>query len=496
MQSMQINILISFFVLMYSFQNNLFSIQKRLTLRSANISDIESFNLKHSKHSMFSKQFVFEKKKKIFLRRTQDELLDKPTKGTQIKCYGYHAPHDYWSYEVYLFSKVTQFNGNSGHKKSAVHLGEFQSSLLAFPVDKFVHIDDLKPTCNVLRPTNTFFTSSMPIAMPSDPPLSLCYVRLKTIIYLIIIIITMIIIIIFLFCQHILFVNEPQKLTYHIAIAIKELCQYQAWLVNTFQIPKVQQQVMPATSSKLPENSGSEHQSTHSSDAASTATVDVAELLKPLLKLPCLNYAQGWWTVEFCYGQHVRQVHFEPVVENQSFVFQTSTININKKDEMGWDGMGMIIPINSSVLSIRKDELSPENTYVEMQEKVTILESYREDELCHYIAEVTTPRVCTHPDFVVPKSPSHEIVCFPLQKSHFVATKKSAYSTTAALNAVKLATVLQRQAQQDTITKIIHRVIQDDQAAWTNTPQVVTSQTDTSHFHNPDTTVPTSKQEL
>ncbi|ETO33737.1 hypothetical protein RFI_03365, partial [Reticulomyxa filosa] len=39
--------------------------------------------------------------------------------------------------------------------------------------------------------------------------------------------------------QHILFVNEPQKLTYHIVIAIKELCQYQAWLVNTFQILKV-----------------------------------------------------------------------------------------------------------------------------------------------------------------------------------------------------------------------------------------------------------------
>ncbi|ETN98170.1 hypothetical protein RFI_39344, partial [Reticulomyxa filosa] len=175
----------------------------------------------------------------------------------------------------------------------------------------------------------------------------------------------------------------------------------------------------------------------------------------------------------------------------------------------------------SSVLSIRKDELSPENTYVEMvyengnhceltgksrsavvqfrcaqQEKVTVLESYREDEVCHYIVEVTTPWVCTHPDFVVPKPPSHEIVCFPFQKSHFVATKKSASSTTEALNIAKLATVLQRQAQQDTLTKIIHRVIQDDQAAWTNTPQVVTSQTDTSHFHNPDTTVPTSKQEL
>jgi len=176
---------------------------------------------------------------------------------------------------------------------------------------------------------------------------------------------------------------------------------------------------------------------------------DVSLLLSPLLDLAkenrCLLLKQGWWTVEFCYGRFIRQIHLEAKKgkNKQGQIVQSLTEwDIKQEHVIGqWDereritAESFVVHKNgndpartyASIVYSNGDEcdLTKEPRKTEIQFRCGLnrdtseLVKSREDPSCEYTAQIETPLLCGHPDFKIPTAPNYEIVCYPFESEEF-----------------------------------------------------------------------------
>jgi len=200
---------------------------------------------------------------------------------------------------------------------------------------------------------------------------------------------------------------------------------------------------------------------------------DISLLLSPLddmsAKNECLLLKQGWWTVEFCYGKFIRQIHLEPRANakiNKRQKGQKQEWDMTQEHVIGRWNASVIVDANS--FTIHKNENEPKRTYASIvygygdecdlsrNPRQTEIQFYcglnlqhselkkaREDPSCEYIAQVYTPLLCAHPSFKVPSAPSREIVCYPFDDKEF------------GENASAMKEVADIQAESDAILNLV-----------------------------------------
>eukprot|EP00483_Globobulimina_turgida_P006993 UN07007 len=95
---------------------------------------------------------------------------------------------------------------------------------------------------------------------------------------------------------------------------------------------------------------------------------DVSLLLSPLLDAAkankCLLLKQGWWTVEFCYGSFIRQVHLEAKKQKNKkgqIVQSMTEWDIKQEHVIGKWVLDEVI--NSKSYIIHKNTNDPQRTY-------------------------------------------------------------------------------------------------------------------------------------
>ena len=167
--------------------------------------------------------------------------------------------------------------------------------------------------------------------------------------------------------------------------------------------------------------------------AAAQRAKTVHQLLKPLENV-CMQKHEGWWTYEFCYRQHVRQVHLQAVA-NKNGKRETKVVSEyvlgkfdGRKETAGneVEGPESIVPsledparkafaqdysqghkcgITGQTRSTRVYFVCKPGT------KTTFLVSVKEERTCHYVMVVNAPVLCEHSLFQVTADSSRELVC-------------------------------------------------------------------------------------
>lgn len=138
--------------------------------------------------------------------------------------------------------------------------------------------------------------------------------------------------------------------------------------------------------------------------------------------------------VEFCYGAHVRQVHYETeqMIKNKEQVVKRTLTQVNVLGlwfgEVVNESYSIVIHENDNSRTYAKMlysggdfcEVSKKERKSEIQfrcgtsSEYSMIISSREDPSCEYIVQIETPLLCQHPAFEIAIAPSLEIVCYPL----------------------------------------------------------------------------------
>mmetsp|Transcript_12532 Transcript_12532/g.18943 ORF Transcript_12532/g.18943 Transcript_12532/m.18943 type:complete len:629 (+) Transcript_12532:43-1929(+) len=416
-------------------------------------------------------------------KNTHSNLKPQPPSKPQNVCF--YSRDGYWSYEVCLFAQIAQFHGSKKKRNPNLSVGSYATFI---DVTKLLMKDEHYPYLYLSDIYGTqLFEERNFIHLWYDggdgKRQSLVSVQ----------------------CTNaygarrkdgILRVTEPKIHHYHFIVLYAPICDYEAWLRREYNLAP------PSSTANSGVDGGGDNV-----NAASTAnrqlstnlvtnrysataeqllsdlnidahSDDVSLLLSPLLhnaqRQHCLMLKQGWWTVEFCYGQFIRQIHVEAKrSQNQQGQVVQSLTEWEVKQEHVVGRWPHDKVVDKSSFIIHKHAEDPRRTYASIVyhngddcdltheprstqiqfrcaphlEHSQLVKS-REDPSCHYIAQVDTPLLCQHPDFRIPTAPSLEIVCYPLNETEFVH----------AASMMKAAVDIQRETDPilDIVTKTAH----------------------------------------
>eukprot|EP01084_Bolivina_argentea_P152888 266615_1 len=362
----------------------------------------------------------------------------------------YYSREGYWNYELCLYGKITQYHGTKKKRNPNIKLGDFATYVDVSKIlmnDKHYALHYLIDIYGLALFENT--EKNFVHLLYNDGEAkreslvtiqcSKAYSKRSK--------------------DRIITIDEPRVHRYHFTVIYKAVCDYEQWLRLEYGIyKKGYEEELGVPLEGVDSN-------IRHSEALSTAMLlsernidpnsdDVSLLLSPLLDAAkdkgCLLLEQGWWTVEFCYGQFIRQVHLEAKKEKNKKGQMVHTLKWDVKQEhvIGrWDAAKDITKEN---YMIHKNEMHPQRTYASMvygggdqcdlnkkprwteiqfkcgaNKHQSELVKSREDPSCQYIAVVETPLLCGHPDFKIPTAPKREIVCYPFDETEFVKEASS-----------------------------------------------------------------------
>ncbi|XP_057538576.1 protein OS-9 homolog [Amaranthus tricolor] len=171
------------------------------------------------------------------------------------------------------------------------------------------------------------------------------------------------------------------------------------------------------------------------------------ELLE-VLEEQCLLRREGWWTYEFCFKKHLRQVHLEDEKIAQEFVLglydpeATNVYNQNLsdisilKDPHSKDASQRYHAhqyTNGTLCDLTNQHRETEVRFV-CSESTAMITSITELSTCKYALTVQSPTLCLHPFFQVERPVWHTIHCNLLPKD----TKDTKAEETKHENEIKV----------------------------------------------------------
>merc|ERR1712228_956422 len=369
----------------------------------------------------------------------------KKTKQQPPSCY--YSREGYWNYELCLYDRIRQYHGPKNKRDPQIKLGDFVAYI---DVSKILQNDEsyaylyLKDVydLSLFKDSEKYFAHLLYVGGDGNRK-SLVSIR----------------------CNNaastkkkakdgIIKISEPKVYHYHFTFVYNAVCDYKAWLQREYGIyddganQKNEIGTKPFVDSAISDTTSSEQLLFDKNIDPNSD--DVSLLLSPLLDFAennkCLLLKQGWWTVEFCYGKFIRQIHLEPKKRSNKRNQISNSLtewDIKQEHVIGTWKKEQIINKDSFVL--HKNEADPKRTYASIvyddgdecdlsrkprkteiqfrcglnMEHSELIKS-REDPSCEYIAQVDTPLLCHHPDFKIPSAPSREIVCYPFDEKEFV----------------------------------------------------------------------------
>ncbi|WOL17305.1 hypothetical protein Cni_G26096 [Canna indica] len=132
-----------------------------------------------------------------------------------------------------------------------------------------------------------------------------------------------------------------------------------------------------------------------------------------ILNERCFYRHEGWWTYEFCFQKHVKQLHIEDERAVQEFVLgvfdpnATATFNENQsdvsifKDPRSKDASQRYHAqwyTNGTICDLTNQPRETEVRFV-CSEPSVVISSIKETSTCKYIVTVQCPLLCKHPMF-------------------------------------------------------------------------------------------------
>ncbi|KAJ2331520.1 Protein OS-9, partial [Coemansia sp. RSA 2681] len=183
------------------------------------------------------------------------------------------------------------------------------------------------------------------------------------------------------------------------------------------QVPRVSEEEEDEDEGDF-EEKDEEYEEEEESESADVVAERGLALLEPLRER-CLTYAGGWWTFEYCHGQHVRQFHElapEKVIEFRLGAHA-------QRQELGSGATTLVRRVGRSRYLAQVwgggtlCDMTREPRSVEIQfhcdphgpERIAMVE---EVEVCHYAMVVNSPRLCADPLFYdTAASTIYDITC-------------------------------------------------------------------------------------
>ena len=366
----------------------------------------------------------------------------KRSKHKRSSCY--YSREGYWNYELCLYDRIRQYHGPKHKRDPQMKLGDFAAYIDASKIltndanYPYLYLKDIYDS-SLFEDTEKYFAHLLYIGGDGNRE-SLVSIQCSTTAASA-----------KLAKDGIIKIAEPKVHHYHFEFIYNAVCDYRTWLQREYGIyvDGLNALAKPFVPSAIDESATSSEQLLYDRNIDPNSD-DVSLLLSPLLDLAqnnkCLLLKQGWWTVEFCYGKFIRQIHLEPKKQKNKegqIVNSVSEWDIKQEHVIGRWPTTQVIAKDSFV--IHKNEDDPKRTYAsivyddgdecdlsrkprksEIQfrcglniEHSELIKS-REDPSCEYIAQVDTPLLCHHPDFKIPSAPSREIVCYPFDEKEFV----------------------------------------------------------------------------
>ncbi|XP_008788789.2 protein OS-9 homolog [Phoenix dactylifera] len=144
-----------------------------------------------------------------------------------------------------------------------------------------------------------------------------------------------------------------------------------------------------------------------------------------VLKDKCFYRHEGWWSYEFCYEKHLRQLHLEDDKIVQEFVLGlfdpevTAAFNQNHsdvsmvKDPRSKDASQRYHAhqyTNGTICDLTNQPRETEVRFV-CSEPVVIISSIKEISTCKYVITLQCPMLCKHPMFQQERPTWHTIHC-------------------------------------------------------------------------------------
>jgi protein OS-9 len=192
--------------------------------------------------------------------------------------------------------------------------------------------------------------------------------------------------------------------------------------------------------------------SSSGSNLSTDPVIPVTSLLEPL-RSNCIYRIEGWWTYEFCYGQHLLQFHQDGDQRLSSFILGRAPIEplVDSDDDLqivgsddeeatsrsggsdaGGDGSSTVKSPKSvfdpsqgseqkyysitykegTICDLTKEPRTTEIQFIcSPQHRVSTILSIKEPSSCHYVVSVATSLLCKHPDYRPEEVVSNAILC-------------------------------------------------------------------------------------
>eukprot|EP01117_Protostelium_nocturnum_P018220 TRINITY_DN7585_c0_g1_i1.p1 TRINITY_DN7585_c0_g1~~TRINITY_DN7585_c0_g1_i1.p1 ORF type:complete len:402 (+),score=127.89 TRINITY_DN7585_c0_g1_i1:138-1343(+) len=140
---------------------------------------------------------------------------------------------------------------------------------------------------------------------------------------------------------------------------------------------------------------------------------DINKLLSPLIHTGqnCIYRLEGWWTYEFCFFKHIRQMHQEngKVLRPQDEFYLGKFVAGSGVEEQDYysETYNQGTPCDIAGENQRKTtvryECSPDTS--------TMISSIREPSTCTYVVTIASPYICKHPNYRPKKERIDVISC-------------------------------------------------------------------------------------
>ncbi|KAI3438201.1 hypothetical protein D9Q98_000638 [Chlorella vulgaris] len=158
-----------------------------------------------------------------------------------------------------------------------------------------------------------------------------------------------------------------------------------------------------------------------------------SELLEALAG-HCYYRIEEWWTYELCFKQKLRQYHKDDGRTVSQYLMGSYAAGGEQEDEVQLDSSDVAGPmryVSQQYTEGEACELTGQPRQAEVRftcgtGEDTLLTSVKELASCHYLATVTTPRLCKHPAFQEQPQPAALIQCHPLSPSEAEAATAAA----------------------------------------------------------------------
>jgi len=143
------------------------------------------------------------------------------------------------------------------------------------------------------------------------------------------------------------------------------------------------------------------------------AGTDVEEVLEPL-KRNCLVRNSGWWSYEFCYGEHVRQYHED---EKGKLGVEYFLGYANNNESKKYNDFVSLYYEEGTQCDLTQGSRSIEIRIQCSPEQFSVISDIKEVSTCQYILSVDTPLLCYHPKYKPKKAHTELITCLDASRS-------------------------------------------------------------------------------